>query len=152
MENETFDLSYSQAITFQQMDAVCKSISEQRSVVDSAKETLKLETEKLDNLEAKLMEMLKQVEKDSYKSPYGNFVIAHRTSVKIPQGEDKAKFFDYLKKRGIFDQMITVNSATLNAWYKEEFNAAKENGTLLDFNIDGLGEPTVTEILHFRKA
>jgi hypothetical protein len=44
-----------------------------------------------------------------------------KESVKVPKDEaSRELFFEYLKEQGIFENMITVHSQTLNAWYNAE--------------------------------
>lgn len=107
-------------------------------------------TEQLEQAEAKMLSMLEDSGLKSYRAPAGNCVITHRTSVRTPKTpEDRKAFFDYLKSKGIFDAMIGVNSATLNSYYKEEFEVASREGRVLE--IPGLTEITVDAILSFRK-
>ena len=54
-----------------------------------------------------------------------------------PDDIAREKFFNYLKGKGVFEQMITINSRTLNAFAKVELETANEEG-VLDFQIPGL--------------
>ena len=109
-------------------------------------------TEKLDEAESKMREILEQAGMTSYKSPFGTTSISYRTSVKTPKtAEDRAKFFEHLKKLGLYDNMVTVNSQTLNSFYKSELEQAKERGDS-DFEIPGLTEVTLSPILMFRRS
>jgi hypothetical protein len=69
---------------------------------------------------------------------------------RIPQGlENKKKFFEYLKKRGVFLELISVNSQTLNRFCKEELEIAKGEGKV-NWNPDGLEQPSLREKLVMR--
>lgn len=73
---------------------------------------------------------------------YGGRVIylRTRTSVQVPKSsEDREAFFDYLKERGVFEQMITVHSNTLNSFYQGEYEQAVAEGNL-SFKIPGIGD------------
>lgn len=73
-----------------------------------------------------------------------------RTSVKVPAEQDaRDQFFSYLKDRGLYDSLITVNSQTLNAMYRRECEAAFERGELAP-EIPGLAEPTIYYDLQVR--
>lgn len=76
-----------------------------------------------------------------FDHPLGKFTLVSRTSVKVPKTEEeRAEFFEYLRSRGIFDSMITVNSQTLNAWYRAEEEAQLASG-VVDFQVPGLAPP-----------
>lgn len=94
--------------------------------------------------------MMKDLEKTSYDSELGKIILTTRFSVTVPKGDEKERFFTYLKDRGIFEDMATVNSQTLNAWYRSEMDQAKENGDF-DFQIPGIKEPMAYEQLQLRK-
>lgn len=75
--------------------------------------------------------------KDGWDSKYGKVEIRKRTSVKTPKTEeDKRALFAWLEEKGIFWSTTSVNSQTLNALYKAEFEAGNDK-------IPGIGEPEV---------
>jgi len=134
------------------LDALCMKIQEAREVVKDLGEQKKSAQSHVDRLEYELLEFLKETNRKNYSGPNGLFYINHRMSVKVPKEEEKRKeFFWYLREKGIYDNMITVNSATLNAFYKDEIDAARERGDV-DFAMPGIGEPTVSEVIAFKKG
>jgi hypothetical protein len=138
-------------ITISQLDGLCEQVTAQRAKVDELA-AIKAEAQAvLDGLENKLIETLENLGRTSYPCAYGTFGISARTSVKVPATpEDRQKFFDYLKEKGIYEQMITVHSATLNSFYKKEFEIACEEGK--DLDVPGLGQPALSKTLSVRKA
>lgn len=107
---------------------------------------------KIDEAEAKLMQHLKDMQLDGFKSPHGAVSLVKKFSVRLPQGSDEwEKFYAYLKTKGHYDGMITVSSQRLNAYYREELEQARVRGDI-DFAIPGLAEPSVHETLSFRKG
>lgn len=141
------------SITFDEVETLCARIADQRAVVEKASAAKKVEDKILEELELQLMEKLKQLDRKNFQSKLGTFSISHRVSVKVPSTpEEKAAFFDYLRQKGVFEQMVGVHSQTLNSFYKAEFEAAKDRGEGLDFSIPGLQPPTVMETLSFRAA
>ena len=89
---------------------------------------------------------------DSFKNEFGSFSKQARTSYKVPKtDEERRAFFEYLKEKGTYENMRTVNSMTLNAWAKQEFEAAALDGDM-DFRIPGLDEPTISEYISMRKV
>lgn len=134
-------------------ELLVKSLVDQRAETARVKSLHSAEVKKEEDLELKILEVLKEEGKDSYKSEFGTVSISHRTSFKVPQSpEDRVLFFNYLKDKGVFDNLITVNSATLNSFCKVELEQAIEKGEALDFAIPGILPPTVGEIISFRKA
>lgn len=113
---------------------------------------------RLKEVQSKIQAHMEQSELEKFiVKGYGTFSVQSNFSVKVPGTEEhREAFFAYLKERGIFESMITVNSATLNAWYKQELAAiaAKaEAGEDVDpdFKIPGIEEPKDFNVLRFRK-
>lgn len=108
--------------------------------------------EKLQSVQNQIMEVMKTQNISSMKHSACTVILNTRFSVKNPATpEDKQEFYNYLKDKKIFEEMVSVNSARLNAWYKDEIEAAKIAGDF-DFRIPGLSEPTAFEYVTFRKA
>lgn len=117
------------------------------------RETLKPLREKLDQLDAMIVEALTKAELTSFKSKHGTIVRSTRYSVQTPKTiEEKRAFFKWLNEKGpeVYWTYATVHSASLNSLYKTEMEVAKQEGNL-DFKIPGIGEPTATPILSRRK-
>lgn len=145
MENQEAKVPVSVA----DMDDIVSRIAALRSEKGAKKLALDEVNTELDALELKAMEMLKDSGIPNFRGKDGLITVSHRTSVRVPQGEERLSFFNYLKERGIFDSMITVNSQTLNAFYKSEFELAQERGDD-DFTIPGISGETIVESLSFR--
>jgi len=74
-----------------------------------------------------------------------------KASVRVPsEPEAKKKFFSFLFDLGLHDSMVTVNSNTLNSWYKKEIEVRRGNGQP-EFQVPGLDEPTKYWDLSVRK-
>lgn len=148
-----YDVMEHKAITVEEFEQLIKDIQAQRSEVEAKKALLSAENEKLEALETKALEALKATGKDSYQGAVGTVYTLHRMSVSVPKDPEKRKlFFEYLQKKGVYDSLITINSQTLNAFYKSEFEAAKEAGLGLEFQVPGIEEPKIFESVGFRKA
>lgn len=122
----------------------------QREATDKIKAEYQAENKKLEELEAKLLNALEEHKLKSFKSEYGDVGVRERRSVKIPQGDNRSLFFEYLKEKGEFDALITVNSQTLNGWYNEEQEKAKNAGEL--FYVPGLEIPITTKSIVLKKV
>jgi hypothetical protein len=89
-------------------------------------------------LESRLIEALEDADLQRFDAHGSMFLVSHIASAKVPKiPEDRKKFFDYLKEREIFEDMITVHSATINTFVSDEEKAATERGEI-DFQIPGL--------------
>jgi hypothetical protein len=107
--------------------------------------------EELEGIKTQLLAFMEEFDKTSYKSKFGTIIAAKKLSVKTPKDpESKAAFFAWLDSKGIKDQLLTVNSKTLNSLYEAEFEAAKEAGAD-NFSIPGIEAPTVYTQLQMRK-
>lgn len=138
------------AITVEAFDQLIDDIAKQRDVCDLKKLDYSRENEKLDDLERRALQALKDLGRKNFQGKAGTISIVERTSVKVPKDpEAKKAFLKYLQEKGVYDEMVTINSNTLSAFYKAEFEVAKQEGRGLEFQIPGLAEPTIDEITRF---
>lgn len=145
-------MSEVQSITVEQLTRQCQKIADLRWEESQLSMTKKKITEELEIAEKEMLEMLTASNLKNFKSSAGLVSITHRTSVKTPKTEeDRQAFFEFLKSKGLYDSMISVNSATLNSFYKAEFEEAKERGDD-DFEIPGIKEVTIDQNLSFRRG
>lgn len=126
----------------------CERAFSIRTQIKELEQQTKPLQEALDNLEREIVAELEEKKLTSFDSISGKVIKTVRTSVKIPQGDDKFQFFDYLREKGQFEALATVNSAQLNKWYKEELELAQKEKKMLV--IPGLGLPTSSVGLSFR--
>jgi len=139
-------------LTITEFEDLCAEAFRVKAEITSVKLVLSLSEQALKKIQSSIMSYLEALGKDSYKSKAGNVYLSKRLSVKVPkEPQAREEFFSYLKEKGIFEDLITVNSQTLNAFYKEEFEAAITNGAT-DFKLPGIGEPTYFETLNMRKG
>lgn len=137
--------------TMGELHKLCESFHKIKSQIDGVKDTLeRLELEKKEN-EAKIINLLNEFKMPSIKNEFGNFIISNRFTVQTPKTpEEKSAFFSYLKELGIFDELISVNSQTLNGWYRQEMDAALDRGEV-NFMVPGIAEPKMVQTLSLRK-
>lgn len=138
-------------VTIDELNEKVRQITELRQKKDELSDLKRGVEEELDAAENRFLELMQENNMQKYQSPFGLVSMSFRTSVRTPKTEeDRALFFQYLTDRGLYDKMITVNSQTLNSFYKAEFEQAREEGKE-DFQIPGLNEVTLTPILSLRK-
>ncbi len=88
--------------------------------------------------QGKLQAKLESLGLESYKGKAGTFSFRMIQGFKVPADmEAKLQFFDFLKEKGVFDEIVTVNSQTLNSWVQSEIEAAETQGNF-DFKVPGL--------------
>lgn len=93
---------------------------------------------KFQEVSSKAAFMLADMEIDKLQTPSGTFSYGYEESYRTPKTpEQKAAFYAYLKEKGLFDDMISVNSRSLNSFAKAEEAAALQEG-IFDFQIPGL--------------
>ena len=139
-------------VTVREFQSLIDTTFKQRALVEDMEAAAAVESAKLEKLKKKCMAYLSQFGKSSEALPgIGTISVAKRLSVSHPkEPEAKAAFFEYLKNKGIFEDMVTVNSQTLNSWYRQEFELAKDEGRLVE--IPGVGEPNYVETLSMKKG
>lgn len=122
------------------------------------KQLLKEKEALLEKEKSVLADMTEEIKKtleagglENFSSKSCTVSVQQKTSVKVPKSpEQREAFFGYLKERGVFEDLITVNSQTLNSWYnaeKEEFD--KTNPEV--FAIPGLDDVNDYTTLSVRK-
>lgn len=137
-------------VTVEELKEWIAQAFKEREVVEAKKDELKACEAVLDEIEKRILTTLEALNLRSFKTEFGNVETRRRESVRVPQGDRREEFFNYLKERGIFDAMITVNSQTLNGWYKAESeNAMKESKMLI---IPGIEMPTAITTLVLKKT
>lgn len=109
--------------------------------------------EKIAVLEGRILDVLWSNDITSYRAKAVTVIRATRYTVATPKTqEDKAAYFAWLRAKSeeTYWAQMSVNSQTLNSFYKAEMEVAKESGDI-DFKIPGLGEPEAKPYLTRRK-
>lgn len=144
-QHEKMDLS--------QFDNLCEEIFQQRARIAKLEEELDPEKKRLDELERKMLLIMEETDRDKiHVKGHGTLYIMNRFTVQTPKSlEDKRALFHYLSDKGIFDEMVSVNSQTLNSFYKTEMEQAIAEGNV-DFKIPGVGDPVHSKKLCVKKG
>lgn len=151
--NQGEELASPTTMTVADLEAFCASIADQREAVDTAKLAHSKEVEKLKGMEKQLSLILKDMNRTSYPSTVGTFTLRRQSRYRVPgTPEDREAFYAYLKERGMFEALITVNYNTLNSFVRSEEAVAIEEGRGLDFKVPGLSAPEVEETIAFKRA
>ncbi len=145
-----FNQHLDKEINLVEFEALCSELFKQRKVIEEKKEEIKKEQVKYDELESKVIGVLTDTGKEKYHvENFGTLYFSNRETVSMPKDpEARAKFFTYLKEKGHYESLITVNSQTLNSYYRQEADAANSP----DFKIPGLNAPSVIKSLGMRRG
>lgn len=139
-------------VTISELNQRIEEIANLRSEEAEASRIKKEVTERLEKAENELIEVLTAANLKNFSAAAGKVVLAFRTSVRTPKlPEDKEAFYAYLKARGLYDSMVSVNSMTLNSLYKAEMEEAIARGES-DFSIPGINEVSLTPQLRFSRS
>lgn len=136
-------------VTVNELENLVAKCFELREEYDKKKEEASEAWSKVEELQNRIVSILDSMEMDTYKAKAGTFSYKLEESYKVPKDiEARERFFNYLKERGVYETIITVNSRTLNAFAKAECEASSE----LDFNIPGIEKTTPAPRVTMRKA
>lgn len=121
---------------------------EKRDEIEKQEESLSGLNRELKEIESKIINIMEALDMTSFDLNDRKLSRVSKKSFKQP--EDKAAFFDYLKREGSFEALVSVNSQTLNAWLKGKIKDAEDRGEFFDLP-PGITEPTPYTILQVRK-
>lgn len=125
--------------TISELDSLCQKVFYHDKKKEEYESLAKEESSIIQILQRKILAHLEYSGRDKWDSKFGKVELRRKTSVKTPKTEDeKRAFFEWLRERGIFWSTVSVNSNTLNALYKSEFEAS-EGLT----KIPGIGDPEI---------
>ena len=151
MEEFNFNEHNTKEVNLSEFDALCRDIFDKRKEIEAMEEETKKHVAELEKLKTKAMLILKDARKEKFfVEGKGTVYIQDRYTVSMPkEPEKREEFFRYLKENGIFESLATVNHQTLNAYWKQEWEAAGKNP---DFTLPGVGCPTLFQTLAMKKA
>lgn len=137
--------------TIQTLDRLCEKFADLKGRADALEDQAKSFRDMANEISAEIMALLTESKKTSWQTPIGNFILSNRFTVPTPKDpEQKQAFFSYLKQKGIFEDLVSVHSQTLNAWYRQELDAALDKGDV-NFKVPGLEDPKYVQTLSIRK-
>jgi hypothetical protein len=129
------------------------ALGNEKDTIEQMERAVTEENKKLALLEAKAVAWLDELGRESYKHPRGSIGVNEKWRFNLPQGdENKAKFFNYLRERGLYDKYATVNANSYNSFLLAEWEVAKEEGRGMEFSVPGVPEPKFFRALSTRKG
>lgn len=137
----------------EEFNELCKkSFALQKTIAQIEREEIDPLKEELRTIDGKIIEELQSLGVNSFKSGGGTVSLVTRYSVRTPkEPEDKEALFEYLRSKGddVYYHYVSVNSQSLQSFYKAELEQAKEAGDF-DFKVPGVGEPVASVTLQRR--
>ena len=132
-----------------------KDLWEQKKRVDEISGVLDEEKSRLEARKTEIQKMMEAMGLEKQPLPgYGTVFRQKSFSVKIPKDpESKERLFGWIKDHkgeDVLRNMISINSQTLNSFYKAELEVAKEKGDV-DWVLPGIETPEVYYTLNMRK-
>lgn len=125
--------------------------SELKKKLDDYEKALKTVKDQYNAVTDTILRALELADLDSVKAHGFLFYKQTSTSVTTPKTpEEKQALFEFLQSKGIFLEIASVNSQTLNSLYKSLATEAEEKGNY-DFKMPGVGEPTTYTSLKLRR-
>lgn len=95
--------------------------------------------------------LLDKLEITSFKTNFGSVSKTEQPNYRLPQDDDsRKKFFSYLKEKGVYDTMITINSRSLQSYVKQEVELSELDGNF-DVLPDGIEETEYRTVYSLRK-
>jgi hypothetical protein len=141
-------------ITMQELDLLGQVIFKQKKECEECEKVLDSKKAILAKMQAKMISVLEKFGRSNYAIPGSGMLIkSERLTVTLPKTpDDREAFYQYLKEKNLFEDLVTVNSMTLNAFYKKEFDIAAEEGRAVGFKIPGISDPKTIVTLNVRKG
>lgn len=138
-------------VTLKGLTELCEKLIMAREAKDVINEELKKIAEQIDELEMKILNIMKENALPNFKGAFGTISIKNNKTVAQPEDMSaKIKLFDYLKSQGIFEEMVAVNSRTLSSWANKEIEAREKQG-VFGWVPPGLKAPNEYQSLSVRK-
>jgi hypothetical protein len=141
------------AISLEEFQALGVKLWEEKAKLEELEAIASKQSKEVEALKAKVISCLEAAGLDKFAvAGFGTVFKTQRFTVTVPKdGADREAFFGYLESQGIFRELITVNSQTLNSYWKKEFEAAVEQGNP-DWKMPGIADPKHVITLGMRKG
>lgn len=137
--------------TISGLKLLCEDLIKARDKKDAIAVELKVAQEAIDELEFKILTVMKENTLPNFKGEFGTVSIKNNKTVAQPEDMSaKIQLFDYLKSQGIFEEMVSVNSRTLSSWANKEIEAREKQG-VFGWVPPGLKAPNEYQSLSVRK-
>lgn len=141
-------------VTVAELDQLVEALAKKKVEIEQAEDVVKGLNKEYATLNGRVTAYLKELNRTDYQTPLGKLKIVEKWSVTLPKtAEEKTAFFDFLRERGLFDSMATVNANSLNAFYMREWKECEDRGEdPMTFSMPGIPAPKVFERTDFKPS
>ena len=91
-------------------------------------ERSKLLVAEIGELEKELLSLYDACDIETFEHGGHKATIVEDKSVRMPTGDARERLYSYMKDRGAFESLISVQYQTLNGWWKEEVKLREAKG------------------------
>lgn len=138
-------------VTVLGLKILCDSLYKMRAEIDVMEDAVSVKKSQYKEIEAKVLEYLEQYSLSQFECELGKISVGKRFSVRQPATpQAKEAFFEYLKGKGDFENLISVNSKTLGSYVRAEIESAEAKGDI-GWIPPGLEAPERIPYLSLRK-
>jgi len=134
--------------TLKKLNDLCIDYESQRAAIASTKEVLKDLNSKLNDIQSQILSYFEHYDMTQHRGSWGTLSVSKRFSAKTPKTpEAKEAFYGYLKEQGHFDDLISVNSKTLQSYIKSQMDVLDDPS----WKPPGIDEIGYVETISMRK-
>jgi transcriptional regulator of heat shock response len=145
-----FGLETGQPSDLKQLKEMVNELAEKRELYAEEKKRLSEKNQELEELEIGIKRIMEAAGIERFDADTVTVFRKEKTSVRMPKTpEQREALFNYLREQGIFEQLVSINSQTLQSWYKHEVEARETAGQV--GNIPGIEDVTTYTDLWIRK-
>lgn len=130
-------------VSVEALKAKCAEMFKQKAFCERLKKEKANEENKLTEMKLDIFNILTEQGLKNFDTGFGKVARSSKPYAKIV---DKYKLRHYLEKVGDFDDVFTFNAASMNSYFNEKLERAKEEGDI-DFAVDGMDMTSARETL-----
>lgn len=136
--------------TVEHFEKLCENAFGIHAEIKSLEQEVKEKKKELAKKQTVVLQYFDQYKKTKHVTAHGTISVSERLQVPLPKGEDKLKFFEFLKSKGCFFDMVHMNSKSLQSFYKAELDEKIASGEP-GWSMPGVGEPVYVQRISMRK-
>lgn len=107
--------------TLKELNDLCDKMYKLKKEADTLKKQSEEKNKQVFVMKSQILDIFAENNMEKHSGTFGTVSTAKRFSAKMPKTQEgREAFFEYLKKQGTFDNLITINSQTLKGWLKAE--------------------------------
>lgn len=100
-------------------DLTTRFLELKKEIEKIEEQTIKPLQAQITEIQGKLIRAFEANKLTKFAGTDGSVHLIIEKKIKMPQGDDKIKFIDFLKNRGEWDVFASIHHATLNSWFNE---------------------------------